>query len=560
MLEYKIKNELKVLINLTLEGQATEEQYIRLNEILRSNSEALEYYVEFVEILHVLNTCDWGIEDSYLNSIQGLLDKFALYEESASGIELVEDSSPESEIIETDPKPKSKKSKFNNLLLIVNLAAMLFIVLLIKFTPQTNFVYKIATLDEVAGAQWVGSSQLLNKGDNLYSNDHFSLAGGLVEITTENDVNLIIEGPAEFAFTKDCDLKLERGKVYSDVPAKGIGFTVLTGTSRITDLGTVFCVQANGSESTETYVLKGRVALQGGSTSQKKIVVAGQGRSVKTDGTITEIPVSSNYFVDKKEFLANVKASRDGYSRWLAYSYTLRRDPDLIGYYTFEKEKGAPKSVYNKAWGTSGEFDAELNDIPEERRPTWSTGRWKQKDAMHFERAKKQYLRVKGGEQLYQNGPITLAAWIKCPKESDGGHILSNRNEIAGSSNYQFGYKIMQSFGGKVDYPNRMQITRKTTSEDNHQVYSEELEFSAYWLFIAVTHDNHTVSFYENGKLVESQPWELQQEKVEADLWIGSDCTETMDKYFNGIMDEVVILKRDLSPEEIRAMYEAGKP
>ena len=79
-------------------------------------------------------------------------------------------------------------------------------------------------------------------------------------------------------------------------------------------------------------------------------------------------------------------------------------------------------------------------------------------------------------------------------------------------------------------------------------------------MMIAVTHDNQNVNFYCNSQLVDSRPWQQRQDAITADLWIGTDGTANDAFYFNGIIDEIVILKRALFAAEIQKMYQAGRP
>ncbi len=567
MFDSKIKYELRVLLNLSLEGQATDQQYQCLNDLLRSNQDAFDYYLELIEIHHALRNCDWRIEYESLYSLQNVLEELAVYEQTAPKIEIIEER-PSPELIQKVVYPhveKRKLSKFNIFAIAASAAAMLFIVLFMKYPSPNRSVYEIATLHATVGATWSNSVTLSETGGRICASETFYLAKGLVEIKTDNNVDLIIEGPAEFDFTKEGDLRLDQGKVYAVVPAEGIGFTVTTPTSKIIDLGTEFGVQTRGIESTEMHVYKGKVTLLAGSLPLEKIasaVTEGQARLVKSDGTVSHKPINEHLFVRKEEFMVNVRASQGShYDRWLAYSYKLRRDSDLVAYYTFEKDPAFPMRIVNKAEITQGLFDADMSDIPDQQQPTWTSGRWGQKEALEFNRQQSQYLKVKGESPLYLSGSITLAAWIKCIRETDGGHILSSRMENLGPCNYQFGYKVRKPDGYNVERPNLIQLARKMSKDDDQQMYSPILNADPDWLFIAVTHDQHTVSFYQNGKLVHSQTWEVQLNPVEADLWIGSDgSTGYLDRFFNGVMDELVILKRVVNPNDIREMYESGKP
>ena len=564
------QKQLYDLITLSIDGNITPAQFSELKQMLRSSQEAVRYYVAYMSILGDIRSSNYLPEkDDLLDQSfdQELWNELAAYEKTAPEIEIpVEKTSLEViQKVVYPPREKRKISKINVFTLIVSAAAMLFIILFIKYAPENKSVYEVATLNAAVGARWSDSDNLLKSGDRICAGETFFLDEGLLEIVTDNGVDLILEGPAEFDFKKEGDLSLERGKVYAIVPTQGIGFTVNTPTSKIIDLGTEFGVEANTLGSTETHVYKGKVTLMASNSSFKKsasAVTEGQARLIKPDGTIQIAPVDNHLFVQKEEFMVNIRASQgSGYDRWLAYSYKLRRNPDLVAYYTFEKDESQPDVLENKAIVTEGRLNGELYSALGGPLPSWTKGRWPQKSALHFNRSDRQVVVVPSDKIVQINGPITLAAWVRCSEPKEGGHIVSCR-QPNDRGNYQFGYKSPRP---EDEWTGKLQFARVGDSSSGKlvkdRVFSEQtFDISPQWRFVAVTHDDKTVKFYVDGRYIESHDFDFQQAPVNAELVIGADRVEGDPTRFKGDMDELMIFNRVLNTDEIGEIYQSGQP
>ena len=77
------------------------------------------------------------------------------------------------------------------------------------------------------------------------------------------------------------------------------------------------------------------------------------------------------------------------------------------------------------------------------------------------------------------------------------------------------------------------------------------------WTHVAGIYDGTAVSLYMNGQLIGSTPEVASIVHSESDLNIGRNSYETR-PFFKGLIDEVGIFNRALSPEEIAAIYNAG--
>lgn len=90
-----------------------------------------------------------------------------------------------------------------------------------------------------------------------------SLASGSVKLKLENGVVLDLAGPLHGHFESPMRLRLQHGELNADVGEHGKGFTVVTQSGEVVDLGTRFGVDADESGSAEVAVFSGQVELHG---------------------------------------------------------------------------------------------------------------------------------------------------------------------------------------------------------------------------------------------------------------------------------------------------------
>jgi FecR-like protein len=88
------------------------------------------------------------------------------------------------------------------------------------------------------------------------------IGAGVAEFTLAKGVCVVVEGPAIFEVLSAARFRLDRGRLAATVPPQGIGFTVVTPTAEVIDLGTQFGVEVDGSDQTDVHVLKGAVEVK----------------------------------------------------------------------------------------------------------------------------------------------------------------------------------------------------------------------------------------------------------------------------------------------------------
>lgn len=132
-------------------------------------------------------------------------------------------------------------------------AASLAMVCFFTFRTPGN---ELATLTSSTDAVW--GAQALEAGATLGKGVH-KLTSGYSEIMMNSGVRLILEAPIELEIESVDLVRVNRGRLVARVPEPAIGFTVLTPSAEVVDLGTEFGIAVEENGSSEVHVLQGEV-------------------------------------------------------------------------------------------------------------------------------------------------------------------------------------------------------------------------------------------------------------------------------------------------------------
>lgn len=126
-----------------------------------------------------------------------------------------------------------------------------------KETPPVVAATQFVTLTKAKNPVWEREETVGARfGDELVQ-----LFGGSIELTFDDGAVVTLQGPVEFQPRTAGQLTLRRGKLSAAVPGKAIGFTVLTPTSEVVDLGTEFEVSVKGTGASDVRVRKGEIEV-----------------------------------------------------------------------------------------------------------------------------------------------------------------------------------------------------------------------------------------------------------------------------------------------------------
>ena len=262
----------------------TDEQIERLNELLLSNPEARQFYLDYVALQSVLSSsagCSAGQESEKIAlklasslpspkafSMAGELDRLTLLTSATKEV---------SQDVSRRPGP------IYGLLAIA--AALCFVALPLWYlvsesskltdspeatvavaddTPRED-AHQQSSNRQVATVSRVSSKDLWKEPNHSYSlqsmlraGQKLSLADGEVELTYDTGVRLRLLGPAEF-LVRESGGVLEHGGLVASVPESGHGFTIETPNGKVIDLGTQFGVVVDDFGFSEVSVFEGKV-------------------------------------------------------------------------------------------------------------------------------------------------------------------------------------------------------------------------------------------------------------------------------------------------------------
>lgn len=436
----------------------------------------------------------------------------------------------------------------------------------LEVAVQPTKIEPVAELLASPFAKWVGRAEPIADGSKLLPGT-YELESGLAKVRFSRGAQVIIEGPAAIELLAADQAKLLSGRIVGYCPAGSEGFTVNTKNARVTDLGTEFGVSIDENGIAEAHVFDGEVELTAMSNGKPQgapvNLEESQARSIDSSGTrMTPIAASALRFLRGEEFNVNMKAaSGSAYHRWLAYSMKLRRDPSAMAYYTFEEGRTFEDPLVNVAQATKDGLHGVLGDenrAKNQSEPRWTHGRFRQKRALDFNRDENQVVIVAHDERLNpSSGKMTIAAWVKRYDPKHFG-VLVSKFESPEEISYQLGGWGMIGLPGAT-YQLQFVVNKVTREEPVSN--PSTLKNHGEWEHIAVTFDGATVKFYYNGLPAGEVEYALPMLECEADLVIGKEAqANPVPNAFNGELDELILLSRVMTDEEIEEMYRRGVP
>jgi hypothetical protein len=165
--------------------------------------------------------------------------------------------------------------------------------------PGSATVARVTGLSE---CRWPSGELALKFGDQLSPGQQLKISHGLLQLTFDTGAKVVVEGPAEFTATTSTEVTLSQGRIAAAVPHFARGYTILTPTSEVVDLGTEFGVAVDNSGSSEVHVFTGDVVARsrGGRATKSDLVHARQDEAVQFDAKSTG---PQRISVDRKKFV-----------------------------------------------------------------------------------------------------------------------------------------------------------------------------------------------------------------------------------------------------------------
>lgn len=255
--------------------------------------------------------------------------------------------------------------------------------------------------------------------------------------------------------------------------------------------------------------------------------------------------------------LPTLSRARAKYGRWLGFSNNLRLHPNLIAYYNFEEKEGLV--LHNRALGPHGDtryvperLHGRLGGGSSDYSPTWtrSEGQWPGKGALIFD-GENDYVEGGSGAGGLIDSAFTLAAWVKLRCKGDMRIIVGLRvadpGDITATGLYYS--RAINSWSFFIPAPALCW---------GYADFTQALPSVGVWYHVVGVSDGTEIRIYVNGVQGDVTHSGIEMHDM-PHLEIGR-YPESDDGYFNGLISEVAIFNRALTPEEIRGLYRMGRP
>lgn len=433
----------------------------------------------------------------------------------------------------------------------------------LRFLPTAaiaaNEPMPVAVLQEQADAVWRDTA--LAAGAALTPGPRF-LESGLVALEFSSGARLLIEGPAEFELISSDHVYFKSGSLSADVPPPAKGFTISTPEMRVVDLGTRFGISLSSTGKGIVRVEKGEVEVHR-KLGQRNLL---EGDAIAFDKTgDVDTSLFPDYLIPSENDLSQRLASSDARrtSRWRNAFARLASDPATLFSYDFAPSAENARSAANRAPAVPGQSAVSLVGA------AWTEGRWSGKSAVEFRGpADRLRLQCPGIHQA-----LTFLCWVRVDSlPNDFNGLLLPGDYQAGSVQWmirQDGQLRFSLFNGRAS-PGSPQ------GWDKHIVAPAitPLDFGR-WVLLATTYDSTSglVQHYRDGSLVGSGKLDRPLPAVLGSMgvgnWANSRLTSDSQRseknrsnYRNlvGRLDELTVLSRVLTAEELAAYYESGRP
>lgn len=384
-----------------------------------------------------------------------------------------------------------------------------------RTTPSSDFslTHDLADDDAPVG-------QVLAVGSKLH------LRNGTLESKFESGVRAVIEAPCILRVLADDRVAVDQGVAWFEVPEEAIGFTVETPELIVVDLGTAFGVDSSPEAGNdEVHVTRGAVEvtarMDGG---QSETLREGEARRVTKIGELKAININPDHFTTSLPL-------NEGISQ------------GLVGHWDFEDT-----AYYSRTEDTSGnghtgilQGDADIVTDPERGKVLSLSGNASRKGMVDIDS-------VKNIPNLHAHRGLTLAAWIK---------------RTPSGQNKQYAY--VTGLGLEGDNPiATLSISNGVVhgfiegdgSSDQGRVTGDTPVKDGVWTHIAITFDRaeNQATSYVNG-VAQATPTDISRIGDGELDWkfgtIGRTLGSSHREYFGGLIDDVRIYDRPLSPVEI---------
>ena len=414
----------------------------------------------------------------------------------------------------------------------------------------------VAVVTRLVDVDWSDTQQPVEVGEALPPG-RLAIDSGFAQIEFFCGATVVLEGPAELQLESVSRARVRSGRLRAQVPPAARGFSLDVDDMTVVDLGTEFALSVSDSGA-NVQVFDGEVELHQ-PTGEKQALTSGEAVVRSTKGALEKTSAVSGDFLDISTLERRSREQRAArLEHWREWSQNFRSDPRLITYYAFDQNGGWQRKLRSSLAPADNELDGAIVGARQ------TTGRWLGKRSLEFKQP---------GDRVRVQIPgefssLTFACWVKIDS------LDRWYNSLFLTDNYNKGephWQILDT--GQLFFSVRV---REEDSEGppHKKVLSPPFwnpSMSGKWMHLATTYSvNHQlVTHYLNGKKLHEE--KIPNHQVVPTTRIGratiGNWSSPMrpDAHFairnlNGSIDEFALFDAALTAEEIREMYDNGKP
>ncbi len=162
----------------------------------------------------------------------------------------------------------------------------------------------VATLGDIREPRWQANSYA--SGQHFTIGSALNLVSGAAQLTFETGAVLVMQGPCQLDLGEN-SISLSHGRVSAVVPPSASGFSVLTPSSEVIDIGTEFGVSVDETDGTQVHVFSGEVITRARNRLGETV---GEPMLVTTHNAI--------HFRPGTDEAQRFQADEEAFVRWLA--------------------------------------------------------------------------------------------------------------------------------------------------------------------------------------------------------------------------------------------------
>jgi hypothetical protein len=320
----------------------------------------------------------------------------------------------------------------------------------------------------------------------------------------------------------------------------------------VTDLGTSFGLDVK-ERRTELHVFKGSVEFQPAASSAKQTLKEGGGavtEKSRPPKLISADPAAFASLFDLQFKSSAAEVLR--HEQWRAASSRLDEDPSLLVHFDFEQVDSSDWRLRNASARKNAAPDATIVGCQ------WTEGRWPDKHALEFRSVSDRVRLSVPGE--FES--LTLAAWVRVQG------LDRQFNSLFMCDGFEAG-----TLHWLIRKDGVLGLTAIGSGRGDAQIVASPpvltLDQYGMWIHLVAVLDGGAkrVVQYVNGTSVHEKALKMNAlfriGAAELGNWNASgfrDNDPSLIRNFSGAMDEFCLFSRALNPDEIRALYSAGKP